>query len=67
VPKTIKTKTTFRANEAGPQFLLFRKSKARSRWSEPPAKTSGGIEAALLIVYCLALVAIAVLVFRVFH
>jgi hypothetical protein len=67
VPKAIKTKTTFSGNDAGPRFLLFRKSRERSRWSEPPAKTSEGFEAAVLIAYCLALVAIAVLVLHVFQ
>jgi len=57
----IKTKTKF--NEAGPRFLLFLKNRARSRW----AKTSPGFEVALLMAFCLALFAIAVLAFRVFH
>jgi hypothetical protein len=61
----IKTKTKF--NEAGPRFLLFLKNRARSRWSEPPAKTSPWFEVALLMAFCLALFAIAVLAFRVFH
>jgi hypothetical protein len=65
--KTVKTKSTFTVGNAGPRFLLFLKNRRRSRWSETPAKTSGVLEAGVLIAFFVALFAIAVLAFHVFH
>jgi heme/copper-type cytochrome/quinol oxidase subunit 2 len=67
VSKNIKVTRGFRVREAGPRFLLFLKTRARGRSLEPPAKSSNVIEAWMLIILCLVLLAIAVLVWRVFH
>jgi hypothetical protein len=67
VPKIAKATKGFGLNDAGPRFLLFLKVRRRSNSPELPTKTSSGFEAGTLIVFCIVLLAIAVLVFHLFH
>jgi len=67
VAKTTKAPRGFGFKDAGPRFLLFLKGRWRSNSLELPTKTSSGFEAGTLIVFCIVLLAIAVLVFHLFH
>ena len=66
MPKSTRIASGFKVvSESAPRFLLFLKTRGRRRPLEGPAKSNGAIEAGVLIVSCLVLVAIAMLVFHV--